>query len=46
MDVHEPSKMIGVRNVLSITSQRLMPSTPRAYWTPMAGIHSWSSVSW
>ena len=38
-DSHEHSSAIGVRNVVSTTSSRLMPSTPTWYEMPKSGSH-------
>ena len=46
IDCHEPSSASGVRKPVSTTRNRLMPSTPRAYWMPNDGIQSTFSTIW
>src|SRR5512139_1249344 len=38
MDSNEQRMAMGLRNVVSITSHRLIPSRPKKYVTPMLGI--------
>src|SRR3954471_9051761 len=45
-DSHEPSRASGVRNPVSTSSSRLMPSTPTKYSMPNAGIHACRSTNW
>ena len=43
---HETSSAMGVRSVVRMTSQRLMPSTPTLYEMPKLSIHGACSRSW
>ena len=45
-DSHEHSSAIGVRNVVSTTSSRLMPSMPTWYEMPKSGSQAWRSTNW
>ncbi len=46
MPSHDDSRAIGVRNVVSTTSIRLMPSRPSEYSMPKVGIQAWRSANW
>ena len=45
-DSHDDSSASGVRKPVSTISSRLMPSTPRWYWMPNAGIQACFSSNW
>ena len=46
IECHEESRTSGIRKVVSSTSSRLIPSTPRWYETPRVGIHARCSTNW